>query len=97
VIGRPGEKSYRTDWATLERLTPEVVVCGPCGYDLEGSTALAHDLVKAGRFEGVPVWAVDANASFARPGPRLVDGIETLAGIFHPDAVAMSTLARRIR
>jgi iron complex transport system substrate-binding protein len=35
---------------------------------------------------GVPLWAVDANASFARPGPRLVDGVEALAAILHPDA-----------
>ena len=59
----------------------------PCGYHLDGATELAEELVAAGRFgDGVPVWAVDANASFARPGPRLIDGIEALAGIFHPDA-----------
>ena len=33
------------------------------------------------------MWAVDANASFARPGPRLVDGVEALAAILHPDAL----------
>jgi iron complex transport system substrate-binding protein len=35
------------------------------------------------------VWAVDADAAFVRPGPRLVDGVETLAAIFHPDAVPL--------
>ncbi len=44
------------------------------------------------------MWAVDANASFARPGPRLVDGVEALAGILHPDvAPARPELAVRVR
>ena len=48
---------------------------------------------------GIPVWAVDANASFARPGPRLVDGVEALAGILHPDAAQppRPEMARRLR
>lgn len=45
---------------------------------------LARDLLPG----GVPVWAVDANASWARPGPRLVDGVEDLAGILHPGRAA---------
>jgi iron complex transport system substrate-binding protein len=50
--------------------------------------------------DDVPVWAVDANASFARPGPRLVDGVEALAGILHPEAFAdrpASPIGRRVR
>jgi iron complex transport system substrate-binding protein len=43
------------------------------------------------------VWAVDANASFARPGPRLVDGVEALAGILHPDVVEPSSIASQVR
>ena len=46
---------------------------------------------------GVPVQAVDANASWARPGTRLVDGVEELAGILHPDVVPASPIAQRIR
>jgi len=53
--------------------------------------------VGAGVLPDVPVWAVDANASFARPGPRLVDGVEALAGILHPTAVEPSPIAERIR
>jgi hypothetical protein len=45
---------------------------------------LAADVLPA----GAEVWAVDANASWARPGPRLVDGVEALAGILHPDRTA---------
>ena len=78
---------------------PDVVVCAPCGYGLEASRALARDLVAGGTLpEGVPVWAVDANASFARPGPRLVDGVEALAGVLHPGvAPARPELAVRVR
>jgi iron complex transport system substrate-binding protein len=58
---------------------------------------LARTVVDAGVLPDAPVWAVDANASFARPGPRLVDGVEALAGIVHPDAVETSAITQRIR
>ena len=54
----------------------------PCGFDRDGSQRLADDLVASGALPaGVPVHAVDANASWARPGTRLVDGVEELAGV----------------
>ncbi|MGI9156344.1 MAG: cobalamin-binding protein [Marmoricola sp.] len=98
VMGAPGEKSWRVDWDQVRAGAPEVVVCAPCGYDLAGATELAESLVRSAELPDVPVWAVDANASFARPGPRLVDGVETLAGILHPDLVTgPRCLARRVR
>jgi iron complex transport system substrate-binding protein len=99
TLGATGEKSWRVDWDQVRASAPEIVVCAPCGYDLAGASELAEQLVRSGELPGVPVWAVDANASFARPGPRLVDGIEALAGILHPDAgVAQHTrgLARLV-
>jgi iron complex transport system substrate-binding protein len=66
--------------------------------------ALAGELVAGQQLPAdVPVWAVDANASFARPGPRLVDGVEALAAIMHPAILHPELgapdprLARRIR
>ena len=98
VLGTPGEKSFRTTWQAVAEARPEVVVCAPCGYDLDGSTALATQLVASGVLPvGVPVWAVDANASFARPGPRLVDGVEALADILHEATDPASPLGRRGR
>ncbi|HLN78551.1 MAG TPA: ABC transporter substrate-binding protein [Nocardioidaceae bacterium] len=100
VLGATGEKSFRVDWTQVRDAAPELVVCAPCGYGLEQSTALAEELVVAGVLPGdVPVWAVDANASFARPGPRLVDGVETLAAIIHPDefGAPRSAMARQVR
>ncbi|MFA6575393.1 MAG: hypothetical protein WCS84_08215 [Nocardioides sp.] len=59
-----------------------MIVVAPCGYDLPGAQALADELVSRDVLPtGVPVHAVDANAAWARPGTRLVDGVEELARI----------------
>lgn len=100
ALGVAGAKSYRVGWEEVAASEPEVVVAAPCGFDLPACADLARQLVAAGRLpEGVPVWAVDANASFARPGPRLVDGVEALAAILHPDGVGApdAEYAARIR
>jgi iron complex transport system substrate-binding protein len=100
ALGTPGEKSVRVTWPDVGAAAPDLVVCAPCGYDLEGSSALAAEAVASGELPaGIPVWAVDANASFARPGPRLVDGVETLAGILHPELAGPPdpAMARRLR
>ncbi|NYG07416.1 iron complex transport system substrate-binding protein [Phycicoccus badiiscoriae] len=100
TLGTPGEKSVRVTWDEVRDSAPDVIVCAPCGYDLEGSVALARKAIDDGELpSGIPVWAVDANASFARPGPRLVDGVEALAGILHPDAAQppRPDMARRLR
>jgi iron complex transport system substrate-binding protein len=99
VLGAAGDRSFRITWDAVAAADPEIVVVAPCGYHLDGAADLAGDLVAGDKLPtGIPVWAVDANASFARPGPRLVDGIEALAGILHPDAVhaPAAAMARRI-
>jgi iron complex transport system substrate-binding protein len=98
TIGHAGAKSVRVTWDQALAVPPDVVVCAPCGFDLSGSTALAQDLVSSGVLpDHTPVWAVDANASFARPGPRLVDGVETLAQLLaHPD-LPVEGAAERVR
>ena len=85
LLGRTGEKSVRVTWEDVADAGPEVVVVGPCGFDRDGCRSLADELVAAGRLPtGVPVHAVDANASWARPGTRLLDGVEELAALLHP-------------
>jgi iron complex transport system substrate-binding protein len=85
VLGRPGAKSVRVTWDDVRAAAPDVVVAAPCGYDLTGARALADALVASGELPpGVPVHAVDANAAWARPGTRLVDGVEELAALLHP-------------
>ncbi|MDP3966714.1 MAG: cobalamin-binding protein [Nocardioides sp.] len=85
VLGTAGARSTRITWETLHESRPEVVVVAPCGYDREGAQEQADALVAAGHLPaGVKVHAVDADGMWARPGPRLVDGVEELAGVLHP-------------
>ena len=84
LIGSAGAKSVRVTWAAIHAAAPDLVVVAPCGYDLAGAHRLADELVASGALPaGVPVHAVDANAAWARPGTRLVDGVEELAVILH--------------
>jgi iron complex transport system substrate-binding protein len=84
VLGTPGEKSRRVTWESVHEAEPDVVVVAPCGFDRAGAASQAHDLERSGRLPaGVVVHAVDANAAWARPGTRLVDGVEELAGLLH--------------
>jgi iron complex transport system substrate-binding protein len=86
VSGAPSEQ---IEWAAVTAAKPDVIVVAPCGYRLEGATQLARQLLSTGNLPpDVPVWAVDADAAFVRPGPRVVEGVETLAHIAHPDAVS---------
>lgn len=85
VLGTAGSKSFRTTWNDVAESAPEVVVSAPCGFGIDQSVRLGRELHARHVLPDVPLWAVDANASFARPGPRLVDGVEALAAILHPD------------
>lgn len=88
ALGRPGERSRTVGWDELARARPHTVVCMPCGYDAERSAREARgqrERLAALRPERVV--AVDAAAYFSRPGPRLVDGIELLAHVLHPERV----------
>jgi iron complex transport system substrate-binding protein len=86
VLGAAGERSERVSWGDVAAAEPEVIVCAPCGLDLDACVRVGREALDSGLVpEGVPVWAVDANASYARPGPRLIDGIEALACILHPE------------
>ena len=88
VLGTAGVDSRRVDAADVAAAAPDLIVVAPCGFRLDGAAALAAQLHESAALPaGVPVWAVDADAMFVRPGPRLVDGVEVLAGICHPDAV----------
>jgi iron complex transport system substrate-binding protein len=88
AIGFPGERSREATWEELAASQPDVIVSMPCGYYAERA---AHEVMQhrdkiAGLGAGQVV-AVDAAAYFSRPGPRLVDGVELLAHILHPDLV----------
>ncbi|RNL79818.1 cobalamin-binding protein [Nocardioides marmorisolisilvae] len=87
LLARPGEKSQRVTWEAIRDAEPDVFVVAPCGFDRDGCRQLADELVASGVLPvDVPVHAVDANASWARPGTRLADGVEELAALLHPSA-----------
>lgn len=88
VLGHSGERSEQITWSAVSEARPDAVVVAPCGYRLDGARQLAEEIVAAGVLPpGIPVWAVNADAAFVRPGPRVVDGVEALAHIAHPDDV----------
>ncbi len=88
VLGFAGENSEETSWEAVAAARPDVVVVMPCGYDAE----IAHREAEMHRDQlaaigAGEVVAVDASAYFSRPGPRIIDGLELLAHVLHPDLV----------
>jgi iron complex transport system substrate-binding protein len=103
VIGVERAPSRRATWDEIAASSPEVVVNMPCGYGLDEAVELARDLYDREGLAGTPalrseqVYAVDASGYFSRPGPRLVDGVEILASILHPDSVPLPPPGRAAR
>lgn len=88
VLGFAGEKSRTAHWAEIAAARPEVVVSMPCGYYAEqAAKETMQHAERLAELRPERVVAVDAAAYFSRPGPRLVDGVELLAHLFHPDRV----------
>jgi iron complex transport system substrate-binding protein len=87
ALGLPGERSRTVEWAEVQAARPEVVVAMPCGYHTERSAQEATDNAEHLAGLGARVAAVDASAYYSRPGPRLVDGIELLGHLLHPDRI----------
>jgi iron complex transport system substrate-binding protein len=88
ALGEAGAKSRTADWVELTASRPEVVVAMPCGWDAQQAVGEVES--RASEVAGLAagrIWAVDAAASFSRPGPRLVEGTELLAHLLHPDRV----------
>ena len=88
VLGFAGEHSEQTTWEAVKAAAPDVVIAMPCGYDAERAREEAVRYAERLRDVGAgQVVAVDASATFSRPGPRLVEGLETLAHVLHPDRI----------
>jgi iron complex transport system substrate-binding protein len=89
-LGRKHRPSAQIDWKEVVDERPEVVVLALCGYDTN-RTRRDYELLRSfPDFGSLPaahhgeIYLVDASAYFARPGPRIVDSLEILAGILHP-------------
>lgn len=95
LVGRTGAPSMQLDWSDLEGHDPDVLIVMPCGYGLADSRAEAERHAArlrevAGRaIESGRAFVVDGSSYFNRSGPRVVDGVEILAGLLHPDRVQM--------
>ena len=96
LLGLPGEKSRTAEWRELEETAPEVVVSMPCGYYAEQAAAETMRWRRHLGLLGARVIAVDAAAYFSRPGPRLVDGVELLGHLLHPELVPAPPSRRSI-
>jgi iron complex transport system substrate-binding protein len=88
MLGFAGENSEQCSWEEIVAVEPDIVVVMPCGYDAE----IAHREAEMHRDQlaaigAGEVVAVDAAAYFSRPGPRIIDGLELLAHIMHPELV----------
>jgi iron complex transport system substrate-binding protein len=89
VLGLPGEPSQTVSWGELAASKPDIVVVMPCGYDAPRAHAEAAGYERELAGLQVPqIVAVNASAYFSRPGPRLLDGMELLAHILHPEQVS---------
>jgi iron complex transport system substrate-binding protein len=86
LLGMPGEHSEQRTWDEVRAAEPEVVIVMPCGYDADRALEEAYEyLDELDSLGARRVVAVDAAAHFSRPGPRLVEGLELLGHILHPD------------
>lgn len=91
ALAREGTESVRIPWADVVQWAPEILVIMPCGFSLSKTLELVPRIFAFPGISELPamragrVYAVDANAYFARPGPRVVEGTELLAHLIHPE------------
>jgi iron complex transport system substrate-binding protein len=88
TLGVPGAKSRTAEWDELAASRPHAIVAMPCGWDARRARSeVETHAAEVAAIGAERIWAVDAAASFSRPGPRLVEGTELLAHLLHPDRV----------
>jgi iron complex transport system substrate-binding protein len=88
VLGAAAAKSRTAEWDELAAARPDVLVAMPCGWDaVQSRSEVRAHAADVAALDAERIWAVDAAASFSRPGPRLVEGTELLAHLLHPDRV----------
>jgi iron complex transport system substrate-binding protein len=83
VLGQPRARSFPTTWDAVAATAPQLLVLAPCGFDVARTVAEAGSVPAL----GARVVAVDGDAAYSRPGPRVAEGVAQLASLMHPDAV----------
>ena len=100
VLGKEAAHSHWIDWADVAAADPDVVILIPCGFTVDRAVAEARSpavwpylkplrAVREGR-----AWAIDGHHLFNRPGPRLVDSLEVLAEVLHPEVFSFAATKR---
>jgi len=100
VLAQPGAHSMQIDVDAVQAAAPEVLLFAPCGFDVKRAARETEALLERKEWQWSSAcarWALDGNALTSRPGPRLVDAIEVMAGIFAPDLFPGATGAYAIR
>ncbi len=91
VLGRARERSFATTWEAVAAAAPHLIVLAPCGFDLERTVSEAAAVPAL----GARVVAVDGDAAYSRPGPRVAEGVAQLAHLLHPHVVDAPALPAR--
>ncbi len=95
-LGRARKDSYVIGWDEILNYAPEIIIVMPCGFDIPRSRAQIHLLNERPEWGDLPavragrVFLTDASAYFSRPGPRIIRGLEILAGLLRADAGPLS-------
>jgi iron complex transport system substrate-binding protein len=98
VLAAAGARSRRVTWEEIGAEEVDVTIFMPCGFDLEGAVAEAPALLARPEAPGLGrIIAVDANAYFSRPGPRVVEGVELLEELLHGTSGSEQPSARVLR
>ncbi|MCI0454215.1 MAG: cobalamin-binding protein [Candidatus Dadabacteria bacterium] len=90
-LGKVGKPSFKVSWDEVFDFAPQVLILMPCGFNIERTLREVEVLISNEYWHRLPavrkghVYLVDANSYFSRPGPRIVDGLEIMARILHPE------------
>jgi iron complex transport system substrate-binding protein len=91
LVEVPGQHAPTMAWEAFVATDPDIIVLMPCGFDLDRAREATEQLAQRSEWEQLQavrnnrVYLTDGNQYFNRPGPRLVDSLEILAEIIHPD------------
>ena len=103
AFGKAGQRSVTTNAEEISAYAPEVIVLIPCGYYKEDILRQLPSAQLPEGWDDLPavkdrqVWATDATSYFSRPGPRVVDGVEILARILHPEVFGAPNDSQAVR
>jgi len=91
MLGQKHNRSIQIKWEAVLEARPQIIILALCGYNVDRARRDYELLRKFPEFSTLPaardgrIYLVDGNAYFSRPGPRIVDSLEILAGILHPE------------